>query len=43
MININEEKIGNIPVLQIVQADKIKSALPTVVYYHGFRGEKIAV
>lgn len=40
MINIYEEKIGNIPVLQIVQADKIKSALPTVVYYHGFRGEK---
>lgn len=40
MINIYEEKIGEIPVLQVVLSDKVKEPLPTVVYYHGFRGEK---
>lgn len=40
MINIYEEQIGDIPVLQVVQSKQMNEALPTVVYYHGFRGEK---
>lgn len=40
MILIGKKFIGNIPVLEVVQEKIEKNALPTVIYYHGFRGEK---
>lgn len=40
MISIEKNYIGEIPILSVVQADKMKEALKTVVYYHGFNGEK---
>lgn len=40
MITIEKVYIGEIPILMVVQADKRNEALQTVVYYHGFNGEK---
>lgn len=40
MIHIMKKSIHSIPVLEVVQADKATKALPTVIYYHGFTGEK---
>lgn len=40
MIHINRKRINSIPVLEVVQAEKAIEALPTVIYYHGFNGEK---
>ena len=40
MIHIMNKRINSIPVLEVVQADKANKALPTVIYYHGFTGEK---
>jgi len=40
MIQINKNSIENIPVLTVVQAEKMNESVPTVVYYHGFNGEK---
>ncbi|HLR42628.1 MAG TPA: prolyl oligopeptidase family serine peptidase [Pseudogracilibacillus sp.] len=40
MITIEKKYINEIPVLIIEETDKKGQALPTVVYYHGFNGEK---
>lgn len=40
MIHIYNERIENIPVLHVVQANKVTEQLPTVIYYHGFTSEK---
>src|SRR5690625_2069804 len=40
MIQIEKKNFYHIPVLSVVQADKKDKALPTIVYYHGFNGEK---
>lgn len=42
MIIINKDLIREIPCLIISEEDKITVPLPTVVYYHGFNGEKEA-
>lgn len=40
MINLYKESIGNIRLLHMVKADLSKEVLPTVIYFHGFNGEK---
>lgn len=40
MINLHKETIGNISLLHLVKADIADQALPTVIYFHGFNGEK---
>jgi|SRR5699024_3098826 len=40
MILIERNKINYIPTLQVVKQSLKKQPLPTVVYYHGFNGEK---
>lgn len=40
MISIEKNYIEHIPFLTIVKTDKKDAALPTVIYYHGFNGEK---
>lgn len=40
MINLQKEIIGDIQLLHMVKADIADTALPTVIYYHGFNGEK---
>lgn len=40
MIQIEKTSIDHIPLLQVVQAKKADLALPTVIYFHGFYGEK---
>lgn len=42
MINLIKETIGEIPILHVVQERLHGEALPTVVYYHGYNGEKIS-
>lgn len=42
MIKICKEKIHHIPCLFVTLESKKDQALPTVVYYHGFNGEKEA-
>src|SRR5690625_750764 len=40
MIQITKEFIRDIPILNVCETQKNEQALPTVVYYHGFNGEK---
>lgn len=40
MIIIERLNINDIPTLQVVSKSSIKEPLPTVIYYHGFNGEK---
>src|SRR5699024_1376835 len=40
MIQIEKEVFHNIPILNVCETDKNDRALPTVIYYHGFNGEK---
>lgn len=40
MIQLMETTLKNIPVLHIVDAKDHDKALPTVIYYHGYNGEK---
>lgn len=40
MITVEKKYINEIPLLIIAKAEKVEEALPTVVYYHGFNGEK---
>lgn len=40
MIHIEKNYVGDIPLLQVVQVEKRIQPLKTVVYYHGFNGEK---
>lgn len=40
MINLNKEVIGDISLLHMVKADIAEESLPTVVYFHGYLGEK---
>lgn len=40
MITIKKELMNNIPVLNVFQTEQNGRALPTVVYYHGYNGEK---
>lgn len=40
MINIERIAIDHIPVLNVVKATLSEKRLPTVIYYHGFNGEK---
>lgn len=40
MILIDRIEITDIPVLTVVQQSLVDEALPTVIYYHGFNGEK---
>src|SRR5699024_1221227 len=40
MITIINEKIEQIPILHVVEATSVNKSLPTVIYYHGYRGEK---
>jgi fermentation-respiration switch protein FrsA (DUF1100 family) len=42
MIHLINEEINDIPILHVVQGDRHHEALPTVIYYHGFNGEKIS-
>lgn len=42
MILLIEEKINEIPVLEVVQLELKEEKLPAVFYYHGFYGEKIS-
>src|SRR5699024_7154899 len=42
MILLIEDKINEIPILQVVKAENESQSLPTLVYYHGFYGEKIS-
>lgn len=40
MINLNKEVIGDISLLHMVKADIAEESLPTVVYFHGYLGER---
>ena len=40
MINLQKEIIGEIQLLHMVKEEIANNALPTVIYYHGFNGEK---
>jgi|SRR5690625_1077936 len=40
MIHIKKEFIENISLLHVFQAKQAEQPLPTVIYYHGFYGEK---
>lgn len=40
MIKLHKESIGNLHLLHMVQAKIADQALPTVIYFHGFNGEK---
>ena len=40
MINLYKETIGEIHVLHMVQTELAEQSLPTVIYFHGFNGEK---
>src|SRR5699024_9241702 len=40
MINLQEEVIGDIQLLHMVKEEVANDTLPTVIYYHGFNGEK---
>lgn len=40
MIHLHKEIIGDIHFLHLVKADIAEQALPTVIYFHGFNGEK---
>lgn len=40
MINLQKEIIGDVQLLHMVKADLANEKLPTVIYYHGFNGEK---
>lgn len=40
MIEIYDQKIGEIPLLEIVQNDLRETTLPTVIYYHGWTNVK---
>ncbi|MBO1003619.1 prolyl oligopeptidase family serine peptidase [Pseudogracilibacillus auburnensis] len=40
MIQIDKKSVGEISILNVVQTEKINEKLPTVIYYHGFNGEK---
>lgn len=42
MIQLIKEQIGEIPVLHAVQEGFHEQVLPTVIYYHGYNGEKIS-
>lgn len=42
MIQLIKDTIEDIPVLHVVQEGLHKQALPTVIYYHGYNGEKIS-
>lgn len=42
MISIYREEICDIPCLVVVPEEKKQEALPLVIYYHGFNGEKEA-
>lgn len=42
MIQLIKEQIGDIPVLHAVQEGFHEQPLPTVIYYHGYNGEKIS-
>lgn len=39
-IAVRKRKIGNIPILEVVQETKIYEALPMIVYYHGWQTAK---
>lgn len=40
MITITKNTINNIPILTVVKEQIQEEALPTVIYYHGFYGQK---
>ncbi len=40
MINLYKETIRDIHLLHMVQTELAESSLPTVIYFHGFNGEK---
>lgn len=40
MITLHKEEIGDIRLLHMVKADIAEKSLPTVIYFHGFNGEK---
>ncbi|GAJ26118.1 hydrolase [Liquorilactobacillus sucicola DSM 21376 = JCM 15457] len=40
MITITTKKIGEIPVLELVESDKAENVLPLVFFYHGWTGCK---
>src|SRR5699024_11278217 len=42
MIQLIKDTIEDIPVLHVVQEGMHQQALPTVIYYHGYNGEKIS-
>src|SRR5699024_12620726 len=40
MIQLNTETIGDIHLLHMLKAENANTPLPTVIYFHGFNGEK---
>ena len=42
MIQIIKERIDTIPMLHVVKAELHNQALPTMIYLHGYNGEKIS-
>jgi|SRR5690625_4040986 len=40
MIQLHKETIGDIHLLHMVKAENANTPLPTVIYFHGFNGEK---
>lgn len=40
MIEIKHEQVGNVPYLNVYQAEQEQKRLPTVFFYHGFQSQK---
>lgn len=39
-LSIREYVVGTIPILQVVQEDKMNDRLPLIIYYHGWQSQK---
>lgn len=39
-LSINEYIVGTIPILQVVQENKMTDQLPLIIYYHGWQSQK---